>query len=226
MTKKATKPKKGKRKGNTQTLEERGLKLSPGREAGRPKGRFLPKYKIDWEMAEAFYVTGMIVREVGKGLERRKPSYRDVAERFEVSKTAIQYQAKKRNWQKKREKYDNLEKEAIQKELAKARAYSFADGEAILDLWIKRFEEGLANGDVRTDSISDLERAYRTKAFLRGQVERRVEVKGGLTLETLQREHKEIREAEEIEDAELAAGVLVAESVGHDGDGEGGSPLH
>ena len=223
-----TKPSKGRK---SKSLKEKGLVQSDGRTSGRPKGSFLPKYQCDWELAESYYVQGMIVEEKRGTIERRKPSYADVARKFKVSKASVAYHAKKANWQKKREKYDSLEKEHINHEVAKARAISFADGEEIVDRWISKFEQKLEEGDVRVDSIADLERAMRTKAFLRGQAESRVEMKGAFTLDSLadiHRQHRERFEAEEDEEQiATMAGVLVEESPGsNDGTGEGSGALH
>ncbi len=215
------------------TVNKKGQPVSTGRSAGRPRGRFLPKYEVDWEFAESYYVQGMIIEEKGRGksrIERRHPSFADVARKFKCSKAAVHYQAKKRSWRNKREQYNKFEAEAIQKKVAEARAISFSEGEAMIDRWIARFSDHLEKGDVRTDSIQDLDKAMRTKAFLRGQVESRIEVRETLSLSTLQDSHKETRaraEKDEEESAEASAGVIAAAANDRgEGSSDGGSPLH
>ena len=106
-------------------------------------------------------------------------------------------------------------------------ALSFAEGEAVIDKWITRFIEKLEEDDVRADCVADMDKAMRLKAFLRGQAESRIEVKNTLTLETLQRSHKEHRDRFEEELGEVAGGVLFDESnLKNDGGGDSGSPLH
>lgn len=150
---------------------------------------------IDWDLAESFYVQGEIIIEKTRhgDLERKKPSLKDVAMRFGCPVSTLHYQSKKRKWQEKRETWERMAAKEVSEAVAKARALSFAEGAAILDAWLLKFEQAVKEDKVRFDSISDFNTALRLKAFIEAQGSNAADTNSEVTLADLQRKHKEQR---------------------------------
>ena len=153
---------------------------------------------IDWDLAETFFVQGETFVEKNKqgDLIRKKPSYRDVARRFKCSDSLVHYHGKKRNWTEKRVTWERMAAQHVAEEVAKSRAYSFGEAAGILDAWLSKFQKSLEDDKVRFDSLSDFNTAIRLKAFIEAQgSDAANKSTSGVTLEELQRRHKEHRDA-------------------------------
>lgn len=152
---------------------------------------------IDWDLAESFFIQGEIIQERNKqgDLIRKKPSYRDVGRRFNCSDSLVHYHAKRRNWMEKRATWERMAAQHVSEEVSKARAYTFGEAAGILDSWLTKFQEALKSDKVRFDSLSDFNTAIRLKAFIESQGSAAADKPAsGVTLEELQRRHREQRD--------------------------------
>lgn len=180
------------------------------RRRGRPRGRTDPS--IDWEPIERAYVYGDEVTKAdfeGSGqtiTDRHFPTVRELAARFNMSKSNVQYRVKRYGWQAKRDQYRKTFEQELTLAIAKARALSTADAVAILDSYIRQFADSIVEGRVRADAIADLNTAMRLKAFMQGEADSRSAVAHTVSLDALQAAHRNAR-PDEVPSDEIA-GVL------------------
>ncbi len=74
---------------------------------------------------------------------------------------------------------------------------------ALIDEYVAKFREALAEGRVRTDNPSDVNTMLRLKEFLLGGADSRQEIHQTLTLEAIQARHREYLQAREVVTVEM-----------------------
>ncbi len=175
-----------------------GEKLTPKPKGQRRDdgGKFARK-DVDWELAEQFFVQGEIIIQKNKqgDLERKKPTYSDIARRFKTSTQLVGYHAKRRNWRDKRTTWERMAAKLVADEVAKSRALSMGEATAILDSWLLKFKEQLDKDRVRVDSLADFNTAVRLKGYIENQGGPEENTNGGPNLRDLQDRHREVRRA-------------------------------
>ena len=166
------------------------------RKQGRPRKGKAPF--VSWQEVDRLLVFGEKVVDEASGHEDiQYPSFRQVAERFGVSKSLIGQYAAKHNCMKRRE--ENQAREQIQfeqelvKKRAKARALSTEDELRIIDDYIRGFEKAVEEGSVRYDNLADFNTMVRLKEFKLGRADSRQEVHGLISLEEIQARHKALQ---------------------------------
>ncbi len=164
--------------------------------AARPRGR--PRRAdapiVPWDEVDRLLVHGEAVKDDQSGQQAiRFPSLAELGKRYGVSKNRVWQYASKRKCLERREqarlstetRYD----QKVTERRAEARALATSDVVRVVDAYIVGFEQALAEGKVRFDSPSDLDRLVRLKELLLGNADSRQEVQGGITLEAIQARH-------------------------------------
>jgi len=197
------------------------------RQRGRPSKADAPL--VPWNEVDGLLVLGEAVTDEATGESvRRFPSFREVAERYGVSKSLVGRYAAKHNCLKRRE--ENRVREQIQfetevvKKRAKARALSADDAVRIIDDYLQRFDEALEEGRVRFDSAGDFNTMLRLKEFVQGRADSRQEIQGMLTLEEIQARHRRLRDELDGLDPGLSGAVVPDDGDGRDSKGGGSVP--
>jgi hypothetical protein len=162
---------------------------------GRPKGSNKPQVK--WEEVDALLVHGATsISEEGEVLTRY-PSYRELGEKFKVAHTLVAKFAEKNNCLERREQAAKRFREVKDQKLAEFRgdqvAVKIDDKIRIIDRCLIKFEEMVKEGQIQL-SPADFNTFCRLKLLLQGDVESRQEVMGGLSIDELQRRHREYLE--------------------------------
>lgn len=182
-----------------------GKKKQP---TSRPKGRppkgappALPAEEVD-----RLLVFGEVVTcDDGESQTVVFPSYRDLAERFEVSTTLIAKYSKEHNCLRRRKQAKaRIQAQADQKlvELrATAVALSKDDELRIIDGFLAGFEKALAEGRVRFDNPGDFNTMVRLKEFVLGGADSRQEIHASLSLEDIQARHQRMLRVNRAADA-------------------------
>jgi len=182
-----------------------GKKKQP---TSRPKGRppkgappALPAEEVD-----RLLVFGEVVTcDDGESQTVVFPSYRDLAERFEVSTTLIAKYSKEHNCLRRRKQAKaRIQAQADQKlvELrATAVALSKDDELRIIDGFLAGFEKALAEGRVRFDNPGDFNTMVRLKEFVMGGADSRQEIHASLSLEDIQARHQRMLRVNRAADA-------------------------
>jgi len=171
-----------------------GKKQQP---TSRPKGR-PPKGAppaLPGEEVDRLLVFGEVVTcDDGASQTVVYPSYRDLAERFQVSTTLVAKYSKDHNCIRRREQAKaRIQAQADQKlvELrATAVALSKDDELRIIDGFLAGFEAALAEGRVRFDNPGDFNTMLRLKQFVMGGADSRQEIHASLSLEDIQARHQ------------------------------------
>ena len=165
---------------------------NPTRTKGRPPKAdpaVYPANDLDRLLVFGEFVTG----EDGKSQMLVYPSYKNLAERFGVSRALIATYAKQHNCLRRREQAQGrIQAQTDQKlvELrATAAAFSKDDAIRLIDTYLAGFEKALADGRVRFDNPSDLNTMLRLKEFLMGGADSRQEVHASLSLADIQARH-------------------------------------
>ncbi len=124
----------------------------------------------------------------------RFPSYREMAERFAVSTTLIAQYSKTHNCLRRRAQAQARIRIQSDQKLVELRATAVAlskdDELRIIDTYLGRFEQALAEGRVRFDNPSDFNTMLRLKNFAMGGADSRQEVHVSLSLEEIQERHQ------------------------------------
>ena len=104
--------------------------------------------------------------------------------------------------------------------MAEARALATADVVAVVDDYIRGFRRAVGEGKVRFDSPADLDRLVRLKELLAGNADSRQDLRGGLTLESIQQRHQRLRAQIDVLTPELEGTAPI------NGGGNGERALH
>jgi hypothetical protein len=179
---------------------------------GRPKGRF--DASIDWATAEKIFVEGEIVDGV-----RLFPTQTAIARRTGTTIANFSARVLRYNWKEKKRKFllsltdipaaagfESLPQPPPQ-DLENPRKRSRRSPEKILEAYIEAFAKAVDSGDVRHDSVADLDKAVRLLAFVRGQADSTKQVHHTVTLDVMQQRHKALRTSLASAD-DVTAGVL------------------
>lgn len=206
---------KGKRKtakknGSGMSAEVREL-LHGKRKGGRPKGGY--DSAINWVEIEHAYIHGIQVDhdpddDSLKVPERRWPTYRELAKQHGCSQALICQRSKRYQWITRRDAFRQKFIDELDAHLAEDLATSTAAQVAILDRFTAVFSRNLYKDRVRADNIADLDKALRLREFLLGHADTRGETQHVISLDEMQKRHREAREkAAELDPAE--AGLVV-----------------
>jgi hypothetical protein len=124
------------------------------------------------------------------------PSYRELAQRYDVSHSVIAEYARKHNCLRRREQAQARVEVRTDEKLIELRATAIAvskdDTLRIIDAYILGFEKAIADGRVRFENPSDFNTMVRLKQFIEGGVDSRQEIHATLSLENLQARHKQM----------------------------------
>jgi len=162
---------------------------------GRPKKADPPR--IAYHELDRLLVFGDIVDgEDGRGPAIHYPSYRDLAKRYAVSHSVIAGYAQKHDCLRRREAAKDRVNARTDDKLVELRATELVTGKVraldAIDAFLRAFGQALAEGRVRVDSVTDFNVMIRLKEFLEGGPDSRHEVHASLSLDELQRRHREM----------------------------------
>jgi hypothetical protein len=195
----------------------------PGK-SSRPRGR--PRRAdapiVPWEEVDKLLVFGESVKDEATGREMRSfPSYAELAERYGVSRARIGQYASRAQCVRRREEAQQREQvrydEKVSMKRAEARALVTEDVVRIIDDYIEGFRKAVEEQRVRFDSPADLDRLVRLKELMLGNADSRQEVQGGLTLDSIQQRHQQLRRQVEALTPEVSG--VQEEQEGGDDDG-------
>jgi hypothetical protein len=159
---------------------------------GRPRKSNRPK--VDWNEIDKRLVHGDPVVDAEQGTVINYPSYRDLAKEYKTSTCMVARHAKKHNCLQRREQAKKHFFEAKDKRLAEFRADSVA---VVLDDQLRMINSCLLQFEEETKerkheiTPTDFNTLSRLKLVLEGNAETRQEIMGGLTIDELQRRHRE-----------------------------------
>ncbi len=150
------------------------------------------------EEVDKLLVHGEIVEfEEGKGTIQF-PSYAEIAKRYGVALTTIARYSQKHNCLDRREQVQKKVEEIADAKLAEYRADKVALGRddevRIFDRFIVDFETALREGRVSTNSPSDLCAVVKAKHQVLGENNLQAENEYGVTLDDIQRYHRDLLE--------------------------------
>jgi hypothetical protein len=124
------------------------------------------------------------------------PSYRELAQRYDVSHSVIAEYARKHNCLRRREQAQARVEARTDEKLIELRATAIAvskdDTLRIIDAYLLGFEKAIADGRVRFENPSDFNTMVRLKQFIEGGADSRQEIHATLSLESLQARHKQM----------------------------------
>jgi hypothetical protein len=124
------------------------------------------------------------------------PSIRDLAQRYGVAHSLIAEYSRRHNCMRRREVAQaRVQAKTDQKIIelrSSAEALSKDETLRMIDSYLLKFEKAIADGRVRSDSPSDFNTMVRLKEYMLGGADSRREVQGGLSLEELQKRHRQM----------------------------------
>ncbi len=166
------------------------------RQRGRPSRGDEPD--VSWDQIDRLLVHGEEMEENDGAVNY--PSYRDLGERFGVSKSLISKYSQEHNCMERRqyeqgtENKKRLAEEQLQKSAQAKKPITRKDLLSINDYLIRKFEEALHDGRVRVDSVSDYLQIMKMRKDLTGNAEQDATHPNDMpTLEELQKRHEEER---------------------------------
>lgn len=157
---------------------------------GRPKTADPPR--VSYHDLDRLLVFGEVVdKGNGMGPVTKYPSYRELAARYGVSHSSLvaTYASRHQCLHRRDVARQRLDARTDDK-LIEQRASAIADCKVqaldIIEGFITEFRKALADGRVRSDSVSDFNMMVRLKEYLQGGADSRTETRGVLSLESLQ----------------------------------------
>lgn len=177
---------------------------------GRPKKADPPR--VSYHELDRLLVFGEVVDEGnGLGPVTRYPSYRELAGRYGVSHSLIATYATRHQCLHRRDVARLRLDARTDDKLIEQRASAIADCKVevgdIIEGFISEFKKALADGRVRSDSVSDFNMMVRLKEYLQGGADSRTETRGVLSLEDIQARYARAHQRDR-EDPTLAGVVL------------------
>ena len=185
---------------------------------GRPRKSEGPR--VPYEEVDRILVFGEVIKNPdGEGTIVYFPTYRELADRYNVSHSVIAEYAKTRNIQRRRKETHARVQAKVEQKLIEHRANAIAltkdDELRIIDSYLMGFEKALSEERVRFDNPADFNTMVRLKEFVLGNADSRQEIHATLSLESLQSKHKHMMrtvdatpaECGEIERRSLASSV-------------------
>jgi len=165
-----------------------------GNPGGRPKKADGPR--VPYEVLDQLLVFGEL-QDCGEGASTVVfPSYRALARRFGVSHSLIAQYSKRHDCLNRRANNRSRVKARTEQRLVELRSEALAVSQEhtlkIIDEFLVAFEEALNDGRIRCDNPSDFNLMVRLKSFLQGGADSRKEIRGDLSLESLQERHRQM----------------------------------
>lgn len=181
------------------------------KKTGRPRKGDGPR--VSYQELDRLLVMGEEVETAGGKLAVVYPTYREIARRFGVSHSLVSDYSKKHNCLRRRAVAENRVAEKVADRIVELRAQAIAvsreDALKIIDEFLIEFEKALHDGRVRTDNPSDFNLMVRLKEFLLGNADSRQEIRGAISLEEIQKRHRELlAELEYKDDPRETSGVV------------------
>jgi transposase-like protein len=181
------------------------------KKTGRPRKGDGPR--VSYQELDRLLVMGEEVETAGGKLAVVYPTYREIARRFGVSHSLVSDYSKKHNCLNRRAVAENRVAEKVADRLVELRAQAIAvsreDALKIIDGFLMEFEKALHDGRVRVDNPSDFNLMVRLKEFLLGNADSRQEIRGAISLEEIQKRHRELlAELEYKDDPRETSGVV------------------
>jgi hypothetical protein len=181
------------------------------KKTGRPKKGEGPR--ISYQVLDRLLVMGEEVQTEGGQVAVAYPTYRAIARRFGVSHSLVSDYSKKHNCLGRRAVAETRVAEKVASKLVELRAHAIAvnreDTVKIIDEFLIEFDKALREGRVRVDNPSDFNLMVRLKEFILGGADSRQEIRGALSLEEIQKRHRELLEAIEYhDDPRETAGIV------------------
>ncbi len=181
----------------------------------RPKncGPALPRDEVD-----KLLVHGEAV-EQGEDMSSyiNYPSFREIAQRYGVSHSLVAKYSKQHNCLQRRKQTQKRTHEMADTKLAEFRADELAikkdDVVRAIDRFLVQFEQSIAEGRVRCDNPSDYNTMVRLRAYVVGDADLRAELIGDVSLEELERRHKEMLESWNKSSSEMRGEVIKMPTV-------------
>jgi hypothetical protein len=147
------------------------------------------KLAIDWTVVEQEYVGGRLEEDKESGFPKRLfPSLRLIADRYGIPFTAVAWQARSRNWAKRRDRMREQLQHQFDSELIRSRDSLLTESALTLDKFLKAFERAVEADAVPRASIADFERALKLQAWLRDE-KAGTGTSSGVDLSELQERH-------------------------------------
>ncbi len=166
------------------------------RNPGRPKkedGPSFPREELDRLLVHGEEVE----TDDGESTTVHYPSYRELAERFNISRSLVARYSQQHNCMNRRKQARKRAQALADTKLIELRADELAvskdDQIRMIDKFLVEFEEALAQGRVRADNPSDFNTMCRLREYLLGGADSRPQVIDGMpSLEELQQRYKEM----------------------------------
>ncbi len=163
---------------------------------GRPRNSDPPRFPT--EEVERILVFGETVEHESGVSTIQFPSFRELAERYDVTHNTMSQFAERHNCIQRRNQIQNHIRKAVEEKLVEQRIEkSFVTTEQaveLIDQYVLEFWKALKENRVRCDNPSDLNTLLRLKQFMLGGADSRQEVNSTISLESIQARHREILE--------------------------------
>ena len=146
------------------------------------------------EMVEDEYVTGETVdRRADGSFVRQFPTVEELAEKYALDVAVIQSARQFGRWDRHRDRFVEVAAEERTSMRVRVKEVTAARAIAIIDRWIVQFSTQLEAGNVKVNSVGDFNTLLRLRAFLNGGADSRAEVGLKVSLEELQKRHREVQ---------------------------------
>ena len=190
-------------------------KKNKPRSRGRPLKNAGPS--VPWDQVDMLLVHGEATEEGGVVY----PGYREIAERYSVAHSMIAKYAKHHNCLTRRKQAKKRMQEMADEKLSELRADKLAiskdDTLRIIDRFVAQFEEALKEGRVRCDNPTDYNTMMRLRSYIQGDADARAELVGGLSLEEIERLHKETADSWDRSSPKIRGEVVKLPAANPDG---------
>ncbi len=164
---------------------------APKRRPGRPRKSEAPL--ISLEELDRLLVYGEVVQTEDGASTTRYPTYRELAERYDVALSYISSYVKSHNCVRRREDAKTRVALRVDEKLIEKRAEAIAVGRddvvRLIDEFLLGFEKALREGRVRSDNPTDVNTFVRLKEFIMGGADSRQELHAALSLESIQQRY-------------------------------------
>ena len=166
-----------------------------GRKTGRPRKSEPPRIPYD-ELDRVLVHGEEVACEDGETKTVVYPSYRELAARHGVSHSLIAKYSRKHGCMKRRKEAKARVVVQVDQKLTELRAEELAiskdDTLRMIDSYFAGFNQALRDGRVRFDNPSDFNTMVRLREFIQGGADSRPELHASITLDELQRRHREL----------------------------------
>lgn len=168
------------------------------RRPGRPRKSEAPL--ISLEELDRLLVHGEVVQTEDGAATTRYPTYRELAERYDVAVSYVSAYVKSHNCVRRREDAKTRLALRVEEKLIEKRAEAIAVGKddvvRLIDEFLLGFEKALKEGRVRSDNPTDVNTFVRLKEFIMGGADSRQELHAALSLESIQERYARMLKAQ------------------------------